>query len=146
MYTVEASRIIDAPADAIYAVLADYRVSHPAILPKAFTGIEVEQGGRGAGTIAHAYMQVMGQKLHYRLVVTEPHPGRVLAEVDEAAGIRTTFTFDPLSPTQTRLTISSQFRESAGVKGWLEKLTNPGITRRMYHEELENIAEYVKAS
>ena len=113
MYNVEASRIINAPADAIYAVLADYRVSHPAILPKAFTGVTVEQGGTGAGTIAHAYLTVMGQKFHYRLVVTEPQPGRVLAEVDEAAGVYTTFTVDPLSAAQSRVTIDEVFCSKA---------------------------------
>lgn len=146
MYTVEESRIIDAPAETIYATLADYRVSHPAILPRAFSGVEVERGGTGEGTIAHAHMKVMGQQFHYRLVVTEPKPGRVLQEVDEAAGVYTTFTVEPLGAAQSRVTIASKFREAAGIKGWLEKQMNPGITRRLYREELENIAAYVKAS
>ncbi len=144
MYTVEVSHIIDAPAAAIYATLADYRVSHPAILPKEFTGLQVEQGGTGAGTVFNAHISVMGAKRSFHMVVSEPQPGRVLAETDEAAGVSTTFTVEPLGAAQSRVTIASLFRESAGIKGWLEKLTNPGITRRMYHDELDNIAAYMK--
>ena len=34
-YTVQASAHIDAPADRIYGIIADYHVGHPGILPKA---------------------------------------------------------------------------------------------------------------
>ena len=46
-----ATKVIQAPPDKVYAVLADYNESHPAILPEhVFTGLVVEQGGMGAGT------------------------------------------------------------------------------------------------
>jgi predicted nucleic acid-binding protein len=39
-----------------------------------------------------------------------------------------------------------QNRLKYSVKGWLEKQMNPGITRRMYEEELDNIAAYLQPS
>jgi hypothetical protein len=77
----EAFAVIAARPEKVYAILADYRVSHPAILPKPyFTEIAVEQGGPGAGTIARARMKVMGMEIAYRLIVSEPQPGRLMQE------------------------------------------------------------------
>jgi hypothetical protein len=51
---VQSSAVIPARPEAIYAVLADYREAHPAILPKPyFTELKVEEGGQGAGTVIH---------------------------------------------------------------------------------------------
>ena len=41
-------------------------------------------------------MQVLGVERVYREVVSEPEPGRVLAETDADAGVTTTFTVDAL--------------------------------------------------
>ena len=47
---VEVSDVIEAHAEKIYGILADYREGHPAILPKPyFTEVKVEQGGQGIG-------------------------------------------------------------------------------------------------
>src|SRR5512143_2860704 len=106
---VEASKVIEARPEKVYAILADYRVSHPAILPKPyFTALVVEQGGQGAGTVARAQMKVMGTQMTYHLIVSEPQPGRLLKEVDAAAGVSTTFTVDPLDGGQrSRVTIAT---------------------------------------
>ncbi len=142
---VEASKVVDAPAERIYAVLVDYRVSHPAILPKQyFKSIRVEQGGIGAGTVVATDMEVYGAKFSYRLTVTEPQPGRVLAEADKAAGIATQFILEPIGEgKQTKLTIASDMQTSSGIRGWLERMMNPTVMRKIYNEELQLIAEYV---
>lgn len=145
MIYVSESLVIPATPEAVYAVIADYRVAHKVVLPKPyFVDMRVEQGGIGAGTIAIADVNVMGVKRTYRLVVTEPQPGRVIEEVDEVAGVRTWFTFDPVDGgTQTRLTISSDTKPSPGFRGFMERLLNPPITRRIYREELALVAAYV---
>jgi hypothetical protein len=142
----EVSRVINARPEAVYAVLSDYRVGHPAILPKPyFTGLTVEQGGKGAGTIAKAEMNVFGVKQVYRLVVTEPEPGRVMVETDDKAGIVTTFTVDSVGDgSQSKVTISTDAKTSAGFRGFMERLMNPPITRRIYNEELDLLASYVE--
>lgn len=142
----EISDVIPARPAVVYAVLSDYRVGHPAILPKAyFTGLTVEQGGQGAGTVVRVRMVVMGQERLFALKVSEPEPGRVLKEVDEQAGVVTTFTVEPLADgQQSRVTIVTDARASPGLLGVMERWLNPAITRRIYRLELQQLADYVR--
>src|SRR5687768_345184 len=142
----EASQIIDAPPAAVYAVLRDYHVGHPAIVPKPYFEkvVIVEGSGTGEGTVIDVYMNVMGQKVVYRETVTEPEPGRVLVETDAVAGVASTFTVDPVEGgTRSRVTIASDWRRSPGFKGFMESLMNPSIGRRIFTKELAQIAEYM---
>ncbi len=142
---VEATEIINARPEEVYAVFADYRVAHPAILPKPyFADLRVEQGGQGSGTIVQADMNVFGVKRSYRLAVTEPEPGRVLMETDPDAGVETRFIVEPVGGQQSRVTISSDTRLSAGFAGLMERLMNPPITRRIYRQELRQLADYLR--
>lgn len=142
---VEVSDIIKARPEDIYAVLSDYRVGHPAILPKPyFEELTVEQGGQGAGTVYRLRMKVMGQTFHYRHTVSEPEPGRVLVETDLDTGQGSRFTLEPLdSGNQTRVTITAQFPPSPGFKGFMERLINPPLSRRMFRQELRNLEQYI---
>lgn len=144
----EVSDIIPARPEVVYAVLADYRVGHPAILPKPyFTELQVEQGGQGAGTLVRTRMVVMGVERIFKLTVSEPEPGRVLKEVDEQAGVVTVFTVEPIHGGQhARVTIATDARASPGLMGVMEKLMNPPLTRRIYKQELQQLAEYVRQS
>lgn len=144
---VEVSEVIEARPDKVYAILADYRVSHPAILPRPyFTQLTVEEGGQGAGTIVRVGMEVMGKAFAYRQIISEPEPGRVLQEVDDAAGVFTTFTVDPLNGGgRSRVTIATDAAISPGLTGWLERVFNPPVMRRIYKQELQNLAEYVRS-
>jgi hypothetical protein len=64
---VEVSSIIDAWPDELYAVIADYRVGHPAILPRQyFTELSVEQGGQGEGTVIRGSVKVFGRAYPFR--------------------------------------------------------------------------------
>jgi hypothetical protein len=143
---VEVSHVIEARPAEVYAILADYRVGHPAILPKPyFTEVAVEQGGQGAGTIARVRMKVMGKEMVYRQVVSELEPGRVLREVDTTAGVATTFTVEPLNGGgRSRVTIATDAAISPGLTGWLERMFNPIVMRRIYRQELQQLAEYVR--
>ena len=70
-----ATRVIEAPPEKVYAVLANYNESHPAILPKhVFSDLVVEQGGVGAGTIVRVTMAAMGTKKELHVTVSEPEP------------------------------------------------------------------------
>jgi hypothetical protein len=144
---VQASEMIDARPEAVYALLSDYKVGHPAILPKPyFTGLTVEKGGQGEGTIVITRLKVMGQEFVYRQAVTEPEPGRVLVETDTETGQFSSFTFEPVNGgKQTHLTIYSEFPDKAGFAGWMERLMQPLIVGRIYRQELRNIAAYFQS-
>ena len=141
---IEESLVIEASPEKIYGVITDFEVGHKAILPPQFTDLRVEAGGQGAGTIAIAEMNVMGQKSTLRLHITEPEPGRVMVEADPDAGVETTWTLVPVSDNETSVTISSEMQTSSGLKGWMERLFTPSITRGIYKEELKLLADYVR--
>jgi hypothetical protein len=144
-YHAEASRIVDASPDAVYAIIADYHEGHAAILPaRYFTGMSVDEGGRGTGTVATVHMNVFGAKATYQMTVTEAKPGRLLVEEDEKAGVRTEFTLEPLDDgRRTRVTIATRARTAPGLKGVFEKWLNPAVTRKIYREELQQLAQLV---
>jgi len=143
---VEASRVIEAPPQDVYAILADYHRHHPAILPKPyFAALTIEEGGQGAGTVIRVRMKVFGVQSVYRMTVTEPEPGRVLQEADPDAGILTTFTVDALAGGQeSQLTIATAVRASRGVSGFFERLLNPPVMRRIFKKQLAQIAAYAR--
>jgi Polyketide cyclase / dehydrase and lipid transport len=143
---IEASSVIDARPDAIYAVLSDYRVGHPAIVPKQyFTELVVEKGGQGAGTVVKGNVRLFGSDYPLHQLVSEPEPGRVLKETDIETGQYTTFTIEPLKGgSQSQVTIASEFPSPGGLAGFMTRLMLPLVTRRMYREELGLLAAYVK--
>lgn len=132
----EATAIIAAPPEVIYAILADYRTGHPQIVPKPyFTKLEVEQGGVGAGTVIRMHMRVVGREIVSQHVISEPEPGRVLVETDLHTDMATTFTLTPLEDGQrAQLQIVTEWEARAGLLGWLEKVvTTQSRGRGMVH-------------
>lgn len=142
---VAVSAMIDAPAQTVYAILSDYRNHHPHILPKDyFTGLEIEEGGQGAGTVFKSGMKIMGKAQPFRMRVTEPEPGRVLAETDLSKELVTTFTVDPNGPNQAEVTFATVWQPASGLMGWVERLTAPMFLRRIYRQELQILNEYAR--
>ena len=47
----------------------------------------------------------------------------------------------PLDDGRTRVTIATEARTNPGVRGMLEKVMNPPIARRIYREELQQLAD-----
>jgi hypothetical protein len=142
----EVSAVIDAPPAEVYAIFADYRTAHPQIVPKpTFGDIIVEKGGQGAGTVYRTSVTVMGQRIDYYMTVSEPEPGRKLVEVDEKQGLTTSFIVDPLEGgKKCRVTLATDWTPKPGIIGWIEKFSTPGIMRKLYTTELENVQAYVK--
>lgn len=140
-----ASMLIDAQAEEIYAVLADYRTQHPQILPrKYFKSLEIETGGQGAGTVFRTTIRAGGINRSYHMVVSEPKQG-VLVETDTSSGLTTTFTVQPVEDgKQSSVEIASEW-ESKGIQGFFERLMAPPTMRRMFLEELAQLADFVKS-
>lgn len=142
----EASLVIDATPATIYAVVTDYRVGHPAILPKPyFTDLIIEKGGRGAGSVLLTKLNVWGRKFTYHQEVTEPVPGRVIRETEIGTEQYTEFVLEPLdNGSRTRVTIRSEFPVGKGIVGFMDRLMQPSFVRRLYMQELNNLAAYVR--
>lgn len=143
--SVSVTREIGAPAQDVYAILVDYRTHHPNILPAGtFKSLVVEEGGVGEGTVFAAELRAFGRSQHFRMRVTEPEPGRVLAERDLARDLVTTFTVTPVDTRRCTVTIATQWTPTGGLAGWIESLTTPSFLRRVYHEELAQLDGYAQ--
>ena len=133
----KASRVIQAPADQVYRIVADYRHEHPLILPKPyFVSLEVEEGGVGAGTIIRFAMRLMGQTQNFRSSITEPEPGRLLVETDLRSQTTTSFQVTPIGESQARVTISTELKG----RNWLEGVLAKPMLQKIYRQELELLA------
>ena len=139
---MSASAVIPARRERVYSLIANYNDGHPRILPKQFSGLVVEQGGVGAGTIIRFQMSVFGRKQRFRAAITEPEPGHVLVETDlDTNGAVTTFRIDPGgAPADSHVTISTELPVRAGFLGKIEKTLATLLLRPMYVKELENLA------
>ena len=145
VYTVTASALVEAPAETVYAILADYRDGHPHILPrKYFTGLKVERGGYGAGTVIRFGMRAFGKTREARAAVTEPEPGRVLVEtaLDEGGPV-TTFVVEPVGG-RARVTFKTELTSASGVAGAVERFVASRFLRRVYALELAQLDDFAR--
>lgn len=136
---------VDAPPDRVFAVLADYRRGHPSILPpRYFTGLEVERGGVGGGTVIRYGIRVAGRVRHARAAITEPVPGSVLAETDLDSGLVTTFTVSPHDRSGSRVEIATDLMTRTGLLGAIERAFTRRFLQRVYREELGLLARHLR--
>lgn len=135
---------IAAPAERVYGVIRDYRVHHPAILPKEFGNLRVLKGGVGAGTHFEFDATIAGKTQTSRMQVTEPEPGRVLVETDDTGNVETRFVVEGVDG-GTRLTFDTEFTVPGGIMAPLLRWLSRRIMVGIYHREMQNIAAYIAA-
>lgn len=139
-HTIAATLEISAPADLAYSIIADYRDGHPHILPRPpFVSLDVDAGGVGAGTVIRFRMRMLGATREMKATITEPQPGRVLVESDDAGDVVTTFTVDPVAGGKSRVTISTDMKVLAGPLGWLQRRLVTRLLRPVYVREIEQL-------
>jgi hypothetical protein len=140
---VEERRTVNAAAQAIYAVLTDYRTGHPTILPpEHFLDYGVEKGGQGAGTIIHFRLRAAGRERPYTVEIAEPDPGHVLSERDVYSSLVTTWTLTPVGDGQrTNVQIATEWEGGHGIGGFFERTFAPGGLQRIYAAALERLAQ-----
>lgn len=145
--TIQAAALIDAPAERVYDILADYNEGHPGILPKSFfESLAVEKGGYGAGTVFSVTSKFLGIRRTARMVVSEPQPGCLLAETDHENGLYTTFRVSPEHHGhRAHVTIQTDFRRSPGLRGVIEAWLYPKMFQNVYVAELKMLAEAVRS-
>ena len=144
---ISASRIVQAPAQQVYDLLADYHEGHPRILPRPpFISLTVEQGGKGEGTVLNVEMKVLGRVQTYHATVTEPEPGRVLVEhyADDSV---TSFTVEPHDDgRKTSVTIATDLQIREGALGTLQARLATRLLRSLYLKELDQLNAAVSQS
>ena len=143
--SVSFSAQVPAPPARVYAVLSDYHVHHPAIVPKdAFRRVDVIKGGKGAGTRFELEMVMMGRTTVAQFDVTEPEPGRVMVETMLDQSLATTFTMDPIDGGRaTQLTFATDYTLPGGIFLPLLRWMAGSAIRRIYQREMANIAQYI---
>ncbi len=136
-------RAINAPAERVYGYLRDYREHHPRILPPAFSPLEIEEGGLGAGTVFRVAITAGGRTRRYHLRVAEPEPGRVLTESDLDSSLVTTFRVTPEGE-RCRARIESRWQGASGIGGFFERLFAPLAAGRLFAAELKRLDQYAR--
>ncbi len=139
---VAESAVIEARTEDVYAVVADYRIGHPSILPpEYFSDFMVEEGGYGAGTVVRFTMRIAGREREFRQRVSEPDPGRVIVEQNVTSQVATSFTFTPVRDDQhVRVEIATVLASSGGIAGVMERILLPRLLRDIYRKELGLLA------
>ena len=138
---VSAEQTISAPADAVYALLADYLDGHPRILPPAFSDFTVLKGGVGAGTKIQFTLTFGGRRQEIEARVDEPEPGRVLTETYPHNEAVTRFTVDPAG-NHCSLRIETSWKASGGIAGLINRFVAPRLLRKLYSDELDLIERW----
>lgn len=138
------ARTLAVPAVRVYRVISDYKVHHPAILPKEFSRLKVLKGGIGAGTLFEFDATIAGKTQTSRMRVTEPEPGRVLVETDETGNVETRFIVEPLDGgAKTRLTFDTEYTVPAGLLSSLFRWLSRRLMAGIYQREMQNIETYI---
>ncbi len=138
---VKATAVLDARPEDVYATIADYHNGHPQILPKeSLYDLQVEQGGYGAGTVIRFKAKVLGVERAMYHRVSEPEPGKVLAEqdIDAPQHLMTTFTVTPVEQSQkSYVEIATTMDARPGVAGLVEGIVVPLVNSPVYRKELK---------
>ena len=133
-----AERVVDAPAEVVYHLIADYREHHrpEGFLPPQFTDLVVERGGVGAGTVVRFTSALGGRRRQVTATIAEPDPGRVLTET--SPGLETTFTVEPAGVGRARVRFDTVM-EAGGLDGLLIRLLAPRLLAPVYADELARL-------
>ncbi|MFD6073656.1 MULTISPECIES: SRPBCC family protein [Amycolatopsis] len=140
--TAIAERTIEAPADKVRALVADYAETRPKLLTEHYRDYEVTEGGVGAGTKARWKLQATSKRVRdVAATVTEPSEG-TLVETDANSSMVTTWTVREV-PDGTVVRIETTWDGAGGIGGFFEKTFAPGGLKRIYEGVLGKLAEVV---
>jgi polyketide cyclase/dehydrase/lipid transport protein len=141
--TATAERTIDAPADKVRALVADYAETRPKLLTEHYRDYEVTEGGVGAGTKAGWKLQATSKRVRdVKATVSEPTPG-TLVETDANSSMVTTWTVSEAGE-KSLVRIETSWDGAGGVGGFFERLFAPRVMRRTYLDELERLDRYAR--
>jgi hypothetical protein len=140
--TAIAERTIEAPADKVRALVADYAETRPKLLTEHYRDYEVTEGGVGAGTKARWKLQATSKRVRdVAATVSEPSEG-TFVETDANSSMVTTWTVREV-PEGSLVRIETSWDGAGGIGGFFEKTFAPGGLKRIYEGVLGKLAEIV---
>jgi hypothetical protein len=145
-HVLSASALIQAPPEIVYGIIADYHDGHTRIIPRPpFVSLEVEEGGVGSGTRIRVGIRALGMVQHFRAVISEPEPGRVLVEANDT-GYVTTFIVDPRDGGQAaEVTIRTELPPRPPLVGALERWWMGRTLPGTFAQELRLLGEVARS-
>jgi uncharacterized protein YndB with AHSA1/START domain len=146
MALVEATteRIVEAEPARVYDALADYAGTRGQVLPGQFSEYEVQEGGKGAGTLVHWKLQATSKRVRDCLFdVTAPAGGQ-LVETDRNSSLVTTWTVAPAGEGRSKVVVGTTWEGAGGVGGFFERTFAPKGLSRIYDEVLASLATHVE--
>lgn len=138
---VVTERVVEAPADEVYAALADYKGTRPRMLTEHFSEYEVRDGGQGAGSRVHWKLQATQKRVRDCLVEASEPAARELVERDANSTMVTTWTVSSQGDTQSTVRVRTTWDGASGIGGFFERTFAPLGLRRIYDEMLGKLAE-----
>jgi hypothetical protein len=138
--TASAERRIEAPAEHVRVIIADYAESRPKILTEHYRDYKVIEGGTGAGTTASWKLQATSKRVRdVKAEVTAPEPG-TLVETDANSSMVTTWTVrDEQDASVVR--IETSWQGAGGIGGFFERTFAPAGLKRIYDGVLGKLAD-----
>jgi hypothetical protein len=128
--TAQAKRSIGAPADQVFAALADYATTRPKILTESYHDYRVESGGQGAGSKVAWKLQATKSRVRDQLVEVSAPTANQLVESDANSSMVTTWTVTPEGDTRSVVTVDTRWNGAGGIGGFFERTFAPrGLAR-----------------
>ncbi|MHC1563030.1 SRPBCC family protein [Actinomycetospora sp. C-140] len=135
--TATTHRTIGAPPEDVLAAISDYREVRPAVLTEHYRDYRVEEGGRGAGTVAHWILQATSKRQRDQTVDVTVD-GHAVVERDRNSSMVTTWTVEPAG-SGTTVAVDTRWNGATGVGGFFERLFAPKGLQRIHDGVLANL-------
>lgn len=143
--TATAERTIDAPAERVRTLVADYSGTRPKILGDEFYDYAVDEGGTGAGTRARWKLQATSKRVRdVAATVSEPQEGTVVEE-DANSSMVTTWTVREAGR-RCLVRVETTWTGAGGIGGFFERTFAPKGLKRIYDGVLANLDTVAKES
>lgn len=141
-----AERIIDAAPSNVWAILTDFTVARPQMLPGNYEEYHAEVND-SSGVVTLVYrLRAGGRERAYHMRVEETTPGRVLTERDQASTYTTRWLIERVGPGEhTRVSLTSEWESRAkGVAGFFERCFAPLGIQRIHQETLVRLGRLMR--
>lgn len=142
--SASSSVLIDASPETVLAAVADYQSVRPKILSPHYSGYQVLEGGRGAGTVATWKLQATKSRVR-DVKANVDVAGHTVIEKDANSTMVTNWTVAPAGAGSS-VTVKTSWQGAGGIGGFFEKTFAPLGLRKIQDAVLANLKKEVEDS